>query len=143
MLAIVNQFLQTDVFNVIYIPKRERERVCVCVCVCVCVYFRLVPNKLVCILSLRKWNAFGLLTTSFVWVPSSFTLVYYGSLLPLYTGARLNLRDSFLNEVKKNSFIAFSGKEGHSKIMPSKLCVPPWRVNAVWGVGCDRLVDVL
>ena len=140
MHAIVNKFLQIDVFNVIYMPKSDREYV---LCVCVCVCFRLVPNKLVCILSLGKWSTFGLLTTSFVWVPSSFTLVYYGPLLPLYTSARLNLRDRFLNEVKKNSFIALSGKEGHSEIMPSKLCVPSWRVNTVQGVGCDQLMDIL
>ena len=40
---------------------------------------------------------------------------------------RIILRDRVLGEVEKNSFIALPGKGGHSGLMPSKLCVPPWR----------------
>ena len=46
---------------------------------------------------------------------------------PLYMGTELNLRDRVLGEVDKNCFIALSGKGGHSKLVPSKLCVHPWR----------------
>jgi len=42
-------------------------------------------------------------------------------------GTELNLRDRVLGEVDKNSFIALSGKGGHSKLVPSKLCVHHWR----------------
>ena len=28
-----------------------------------------------------------------------------------------------LDEIEKNSFIALSGKEGHSRLLPSKLCI--------------------
>ena len=42
----------------------------------------------------------------------------------LYSGAKSNLRDRVLGEVEKNSFIALPGKGGHSRLMPSKLCVP-------------------
>ena len=50
----------------------------------------------------------------------------------LFTGARLNLRDSvgfifFLHGVK-NYFYCFAREGGgHSRLMPSKLCVPTWR----------------
>ena len=36
-----------------------------------------------------------------------------------------------MGEVEKNSFIALPGKERHSQLMPSKLCVP----IPGWGVG--------
>ena len=117
---------------------------CVCVCVCVCV-FQVGPKQISLHFIIEQMEHF--------WPADHFLclgaqllhigLVYYGPLLPLYTGARLNLRDRFLNEVKKNSFIALSGKEGNSEIMPSKLCVPSWRVNTVQGVGCDQLMDIL
>ena len=45
---------------------------------------------------------------------------------PLCTSTELNLGDRVLGEAEKNSFIAFTGKGGHSKLMPSKLCVPTW-----------------
>ena len=38
---------------------------------------------------------------------------------------RLNLRDRVWGEGKKNSFIALSGKGGHSRLMPPKtVCFP-------------------
>ena len=40
---------------------------------------------------------------------------------PLCPGAELNLRDSVLGEVEKNSFMASQGKGGHSVIVPQKL----------------------
>ena len=43
---------------------------------------------------------------------------------PLYTGAKLNLRDRVLGKAENNSFIALPGKGGHSELMDSKLCVP-------------------
>ena len=43
---------------------------------------------------------------------------------PLCTGAKLNLGDRVLGDVEKNSFIVLPGKGGHSRLMPSKLCVP-------------------
>ena len=46
---------------------------------------------------------------------------------PLYSSTELNLRGRVLGEVEKKSFIALPGKGGHSRIMPSKLCVPTWR----------------
>ena len=140
MHAVVNKFLQIDVFNVIYMPKSDREYV-FCVCVCVCV-FQVGPKQISLHFIIGKMEHFWP-TDHFLCLLWPFTLVYYGPLLPLYTGARLNLRDRFLNEVKKNSFIALSGKEGHSEIMPSKLCVPSWRVNTVQEVGCDQLRDIL
>ena len=45
---------------------------------------------------------------------------------PLCTSTELNLADRVCGEVEKNSFIALPGKGGHSGLMPSKLCVPPW-----------------
>ena len=46
---------------------------------------------------------------------------------PPYTGGGLNLGDRVLGEVERNSFIALPGKGGHNGLMPSGLCVPPWR----------------
>lgn len=43
---------------------------------------------------------------------------------PLYTSTKLNLRDRNLGKVEKN--IALLSKKGHSRLMPSKLCVPTW-----------------
>ena len=43
---------------------------------------------------------------------------------PRCSGAKLNLRDKSLGEVKKNSFIVLPGKWGHSGLLPSKLCIP-------------------
>ena len=43
---------------------------------------------------------------------------------PLCTSAKRNLRDRVLGDVEKNSFIALSGKGGHSSLMPSSLCGP-------------------
>ena len=40
---------------------------------------------------------------------------------------RLNLRDGVLGEIEKNSFTALPGKGGHSRRIPSKLCVLTWR----------------
>ena len=42
----------------------------------------------------------------------------------LSTSAKSNLGDRVLSEVAKNTFIALPGKGGHSRIRPSKLCVP-------------------
>ena len=41
---------------------------------------------------------------------------------PLYTDAKLNLRDRVSGEVEKNSFVALPGKGEHSGLLPSKLC---------------------
>ena len=43
---------------------------------------------------------------------------------PLYSGAKLNLRDRVLDEVETNSFIALPGKGGQSRLMPSKTMCP-------------------
>ena len=43
-------------------------------------------------------------------------------MIALNTGIELNLRDRVWGEVEKNSFTALTGKGGHSRIMPSKLC---------------------
>ena len=37
---------------------------------------------------------------------------------PLCTSAESNLGDRVLGEIEKNSFIALSGKEGHSGLVP-------------------------
>ena len=42
----------------------------------------------------------------------------------LGTGAELNLRDRVLGEVEKNSFIALTGKGGHSRLLPLKTVCP-------------------
>ena len=47
---------------------------------------------------------------------------------PQYTGNGLKLRDRALGEAKRNSFMALSGKGGHSGLMPLRLCVPPQNV---------------
>ena len=44
-------------------------------------------------------------------------------ILHLCIDAGLNLRDGVLGEVEKNSYIALPGKGGHSRLMPSTLCV--------------------
>ena len=46
---------------------------------------------------------------------------------PLYTSTEFNLGDRVLTEVEKNSFIALSGKGGHSGLISSKLCALTWR----------------
>ena len=43
---------------------------------------------------------------------------------PVYTGAKSNIRDRVLGEVEKNSYIAFPGKGGHSRLLPSKTMCP-------------------
>ena len=43
---------------------------------------------------------------------------------PLYTSAKLNLRDRALGEIEKNSFIALPGKSGQSGLMPLKTMCP-------------------
>ena len=43
---------------------------------------------------------------------------------PLCPGAKLNLRDRVLGEVEKKSFIDLPSKGGHSRLVPSKPCVP-------------------
>ena len=45
-------------------------------------------------------------------------------ILAFCTGAELNRRDRVLVEIEKNSSIALPGKGGHSRLLPSKLCVP-------------------
>ena len=42
----------------------------------------------------------------------------------MYTGAKLNFGHIVLGEVEMDSFIALPGKDGHSRLLPSKLCVP-------------------
>ena len=42
----------------------------------------------------------------------------------LYTGAKSVLGDRVLGEVEKDRFIALPGKGEHSRLIPSKLCVP-------------------
>ena len=44
----------------------------------------------------------------------------------LCTSAKLYFGDRVLGEVEKNSFTVLPGKGGHSRLMPSKLCVPTW-----------------
>ena len=51
---------------------------------------------------------------------------------PLYPYTILNLGNTVLGEVENSSFIALSGKGGHSRLTPSKPCDPPWRGQ--WGV---------
>ena len=41
----------------------------------------------------------------------------------LSISTKLNLRDRVFGEAE-NNFTALPGKEGHSRLMPSKLCVP-------------------
>ena len=41
----------------------------------------------------------------------------------VYTTGKSNLRDRVLGKEEKDSFIAFPGKRGHSRLMPSKSCV--------------------
>ena len=41
----------------------------------------------------------------------------------LSISTKLNLRDRVFGEAE-NNFMALPGKEGHSRLMPSKLCVP-------------------
>ena len=45
----------------------------------------------------------------------------------LYTGAEVNLGDSVLGEVEKDSFITLPGKGGHSGLLPQKLYALTWR----------------
>ena len=40
------------------------------------------------------------------------------------TSTKLNLKDTVLDDVEMNSFIALPGKGGCSRLMPSKLYVP-------------------
>ena len=47
---------------------------------------------------------------------------------PRYT----DLRDRVLGEVERNSFMALSGKGGHSGLMPLRLCsTPGWVVKSL------------
>ena len=46
---------------------------------------------------------------------------------PLFTSAKQKHLDRVLDEVEKNRFIALPGRGGHSGLVPSELCVPPWR----------------
>ena len=46
---------------------------------------------------------------------------------PLFTGAEQKRVERVLGEVEKNSFIALPGRADHSGLLPSELCVPPWR----------------
>ena len=41
------------------------------------------------------------------------------------TSTKLNLKDTVLDDVEMNGFIVLPGKGGCSRLMPSKLCVPP------------------
>ena len=73
-----------------------------------------------------------ILSVSFLW--ANIRYVFFCLVSPgyvaeicLYTIAGLNLRDRVLGEVERNSFIALPGKLGHSGLVPSRLCVPPWR----------------
>ena len=43
------------------------------------------------------------------------------------TSTKLNLKDTVLDDVEMNSFIALPGKGGHSGPVPSELCVLTWR----------------
>ena len=43
---------------------------------------------------------------------------------PLCTCPKSNLGDKVLDEVEKNSFIALSGKGGHSRLMPLRTVCP-------------------
>ena len=43
-----------------------------------------------------------------------------------YICVKSNLRDRVLGRVEKDSFVAMPGKGGHSRLMPSKPCVPTW-----------------
>ena len=63
---------------------------------------------------------------------------------PLYPDIELNLRDRVLDAVWKNSFIALSGKCGHSSLIASKLCVPTWKsFIVIVQRGHDQLLDIL
>lgn len=54
---------------------------------------------------------------------------------PLRTGAELNLRDIVLGEVEKGSFIAWSGKGGHSEL-PSWEDLVSGFIAIIQGWGC-------
>ena len=63
----------------------------------------------------------------------------------LHNGAKSNLGDRVLGEVKKSSFIAFPGKGGHCR--PSKPCVllaeDTEKFYSNGSKGCDQLMDIL
>ena len=70
------------------------------------------------------------------------------SLASLYTVAESNLGDRVLDEVEKDSFIAWSGKEGHSKLMPPRTkCPNLGKIVTSFIIiaqrGCDQFVDFL
>ena len=58
---------------------------------------------------------------------------------PLCTGAELNLGDKVLGEIEKNSFVALPGKRGHSRLLPSKLCVPTQGNLVEFYINCSRV----
>ena len=75
----------------------------------------------------------------------TFPKSFWSWIRPLYP--ELILRDRVLHEAE-NSFIALPGKRGHSRLMPSKLCVPTWRgvvrsFTVMVQRGCDQLMDFL
>ena len=47
----------------------------------------------------------------------------------------------------KNTSVAFPGKEGHSRLMPSKLSIPQGggseECYSIQGEGCDQFTDIL
>ena len=70
-------------------------------------------------------------------------------LLRSWANTELNLGDRVLGEPEKNSFIALPGKGGHSRLMPSQLCILTWRgaerscIAMVQRGGRGQLVDIL
>ena len=63
---------------------------------------------------------------------------------PLCTSAKLNFGDRVLGDEEKNNY-CFTRQEGHSGLVPSKLCIPTWEVLVrsfiAVGQGQDRIAD--
>jgi len=59
----------------------------------------------------------------------------------------LNIRNRVLGEVEKKSFITLPGKRGHSKLMPSKLCLNLEGTESLTVMvqrgGQDQFMDIL
>lgn len=64
----------------------------------------------------------------------------------LFTNAEQKPRDRVMGKVK-NTSVAFPGKEGHSRLMPSKLSIPQGggseECYSIQGEGCDQFTDIL
>ena len=61
---------------------------------------------------------------------------------PLFSSAKLNLRDRVLGKIEKNSFIALPGRRGHSGLLSSEACVSTWE-DLVRSFYCNESKAVL